>query len=67
MTALFHLNVGEKCVCIIILNLNYYLGAKIVHFSNAWIEESIFSPSIPDLILHSEGFKSVEISGGVVR
>lgn len=37
-----------------------------VHFEHAWINRDDFSANIQDILLHSRGFKHVEISGVVV-
>lgn len=40
-----------------------YLGLKRVRFHHIRLTRDDLYPQIPDIILHSEGFKSVKFSG----
>ncbi|XP_035712313.1 uncharacterized protein LOC118437427 [Folsomia candida] len=57
-------NVGQSSTMIQVLTpILVWKGFKTVHFSYLCVTEDDFFPYIQNLILHCEGFKSVEISG----
>ncbi|XP_035700884.1 uncharacterized protein LOC118433251 [Folsomia candida] len=48
----------------VLKNMAAWKGDKSIEFTSTWVMKDDFFPSIKDLIVHSTGFKSVQISGG---